>query len=116
LDALIAPTAPVPAVIDSYGDAGFTGSSAQISALAGYPAINLPIGLVRELPVGMNIFGRAFSEPTLLQIAYGFEQILQARTPPTYIPTIGPDPTPESEASPADDDTPVDEDTPADGE
>jgi amidase len=112
VDVLIAPTAPVPSEISSYGDAGFVGSSATPSAMSGYPAISIPIGLVNGLPVGMNIFGRAFSEKTLLQIAYGFEQILQARTPPTYIPgDPSDDPTP---PDPATEDIPVDDSQPSD--
>ncbi|HWV34218.1 MAG TPA: amidase family protein, partial [Thermomicrobiales bacterium] len=96
VDALIAPTAPVPAEISSYGDPGFVGSSATPAAMAGYPSISIPIGLVGNLPVGMNIFGRAFSERTLLEIAYGCEQILQARVPPSYLPSDPTDdPTPE---------------------
>lgn len=97
VDVLIAPTAPVPTEVSSYGDAGFVGSSATPSAMSGYPSITIPIGLVNGLPVGMNIFGRAFSEKTLLQVAYGFERILLARTPPTYIPS-----------NPADDPAPLD--------
>ena len=106
VDVLIAPTAPVPTEVSSYGDAGFVGSSATPSAMAGYPSISIPIGLVDGLPVGMNIFGRAFSEKTLLQVAYGFEQILHARTQPTYIPS-----------DPSDDPAPLDpasQDAPAD--
>jgi len=106
VDVLIAPTAPVPTEISSYGDAGFVGSSATPSAMSGYPAISIPIGLVNGLPVGMNIFGRAFGEKTLLQIAYAFEQILRARTPPAYIPgdpsDDPPPPDPVTEEIPAD--------------
>ena len=102
LDALIAPTAPVPSEVSSWGDGGFTGSSAQISAIAGYPAISIPMGFVGHLPVGMNIFGAAFSEHTLLKIAYGFEQILQARIPPQYLPSDPSD-------DPVEDETPVEE-------
>lgn len=98
IDALIAPTAPVPAEVSSYGDPGFAGSSATPAAMAGYPSISIPIGLVDNLPVGMNIFGRAFSERTLLEIAYGCEQILRARVPPSYLPADPTDdPTPEEE-------------------
>jgi amidase len=40
------------------------------------------------LPVGISLFGRAWSEPTLIKIAYGFEQTIKARTPPRFLPTL----------------------------
>lgn len=85
IDALIAPTVSLPAPINPGGDVGFNGASAQIPAVAGYPSLSLPIGMVDGLPVGMNIFGRAYSEKTLLEVAYGFEQILQARQAPQFV-------------------------------
>lgn len=85
VDVLIAPTVSLPAPINPGGDIGFNGASAQIPAVAGYPSLNLPIGMVDGLPVGMNIFGRAYSEKTILEVAYGFEQILQARQAPQFV-------------------------------
>lgn len=85
VDVLIAPTVSLPAPISPGGDIGFNGASAQIPAVAGYPSLNLPVGMVDGLPVGLNIFGRAFAEKTLLEVAYGFEQILQARQAPEYV-------------------------------
>ncbi|MGC4105131.1 MAG: amidase family protein [Thermomicrobiales bacterium] len=85
VDVLIAPTVSLPAPINPGGDIGFNGASAQIPAVAGYPSLNLPIGMVDGLPVGMNLFGRAYSEQTLLEVAYGFEQILQARQAPQFV-------------------------------
>jgi len=41
-----------------------------------------------ELPVGISFFGRAWSEPTLLKIAYGFEQLIKARKPPQFLEEI----------------------------
>jgi amidase len=40
------------------------------------------------MPVGISFFGRAWSEPVLLKIAYGFEQLVKARTPPKFLDTI----------------------------
>ncbi|MGC4190769.1 MAG: amidase family protein [Thermomicrobiales bacterium] len=124
VDVLIAPTVSLPAPISPGGDVGFNGASAQIPAVAGYPSLNLPIGMVEGLPVGMNIFGRAYSEKTLLEVAYGFEQILQAREAPQFVvldpQTLAADmATAEAAGAPADTpdtsdaDTPV-EDVPAD--
>ena len=57
------------------------------AAVAGYPSITLPMGLVNELPVGLTFFGRPFDEARLLTIAYGFEQSTQKRTAPKFLPT-----------------------------
>lgn len=82
LDAIIAPTAAVPTAIPRGGGTHFPGSSTQAPAFAGYPAITVPMGEVRGLPVGLHLMGRAFSESTLIRLAYGVEQLLQARVPP----------------------------------
>ncbi|HUC84821.1 MAG TPA: amidase [Candidatus Acidoferrales bacterium] len=88
LDAIIAPTAGPAHVTDwVYGDRD-TGSSTTPAAVAGYPSITVPAGFVFGLPVGISFFGRAWSEPTLLKLAYAFEQTTQFRTPPTFLPTI----------------------------
>ena len=83
LDALIAPTTGAPRRIDA-GDAEFPGACSQISAIAGYPIISVPVGYIDGLPVGMSFMGRAFSEPTLLRLAYAFEQRYPVRQPPTF--------------------------------
>lgn len=57
------------------------------AAVAGYPSITVPMGLVDELPVGITFFGRAFDEATVLGIAYGYEQASHKRTAPKYLPT-----------------------------
>lgn len=85
LDALIAPTTGAPRPIGEGGD-DFPGACTQVSALAGYPIISVPVGYVDGLPVGMSFMGRAFSEPTLLRLAYAFEQAFPVRQPPTFRP------------------------------
>jgi amidase len=83
LDAFIAPTCGTAVGV---WDHTFKGSSSGVSSLAGYPAVTLPIGLADDLPVGINFFGRAFSEADLLAFAFALEQLLPPRAVPTYIP------------------------------
>ena len=64
------------------------GGSSNAAAVAGYPNINVPAGFISGLPVGISFFGRAWSEPTLLRIAYGFEQLVKARKPPEFLERI----------------------------
>ena len=78
LDALVAPTAGPTWLIDLIDGDHDTGGSSSLAAVAGYPNINVPMGFVRGLPVGISFFGRAWSEPTLIKIAYAFEQATQA--------------------------------------
>jgi amidase len=85
LDALIAPTQGPVWLIDLVnGDGGGGGSFTQPAAVAGYPHITVPMGLVQGLPVGMSFVGRAWSEPMLLKLAYSYEQASKARRPPTF--------------------------------
>jgi amidase len=88
LDALIAPTGGPAWLTDLANGDHFTGGSSNAAAVAGYPNINVPAGFVFGLPVGISFFGRAWSEPTLIKIAYGFEQLTKARKPPAFLPTM----------------------------
>ena len=88
LDAIIAPTGGPAWVTDLVNGDHFGGGSSDYAAVAGYPNITVPAGEVHGLPVGLSFFGRAWSEPTLIQIAYGFEQTAQARRVPRFLPTL----------------------------
>lgn len=87
LDAIIAPTGGPAWVIDLVNGDHFGGGSSSLAAVAGYPNITIPAGFVHGLPVGLSFFGRAWSEPTLIRIAYAFEQASMHRQVPTFSPT-----------------------------
>jgi amidase len=85
LDALFMPTSGPAWMIDLVnGDPSGGGGSSGPPAMAGYPAITVPAGMVAGLPVGVTFTGRAFSEPRLIALAYAFERASQARVRPTY--------------------------------
>ncbi|HSU15857.1 amidase [Longimicrobium sp.] len=87
LDAIVAPTGSLPWAIDLLlGDHGVGGSSTP-AAVAGYPNITVPAGYAFGLPVGVSFIGRAWSEPTLIKLAFAFEQGTKHRKPPRFLPT-----------------------------
>ena len=88
LDALVAPTGGPAWITDLINGDHAPGGSSNLAAVAGYPNINVPAGNLWGLPVGISFFGRAWSEPTLLKIAYAFEQLTKARQKPLFLPTI----------------------------
>lgn len=88
LDALVAPTGGPAWVTDLVNGDHFAGSSSEPAAIAGYPSICVPGGFVHGLPVGLSFFGRAWSEPTLLRIAYAFEQATGHRRAPAFLPEL----------------------------
>jgi amidase len=88
LDALVAPTGNPAWPTDPVNGDHFTGSSSTPAAVAGYPSISVPMGYAWGLPVNLSFFGRAWSEPALIRIAYAFEQITMHRKPPRFLPTL----------------------------
>jgi len=89
LDALVAPTSGPAGLIDLVnGDSSGGGASpSTVTSVAGYPHITVPAGDVRGLPVGISFFGRAWSDATLIKLAYAYEQATKHRKPPTFAPT-----------------------------
>jgi amidase len=84
LDAIVAPTGGPAWVTDHVNGDHFLGASSTPAAVAGYPNITVPAGFVRGLPVGLSLFGRAWSEPTLVKLAYSFEQATGHRKAPEF--------------------------------
>jgi amidase len=88
LDVLVAPTGGAAWLTDLVNGDLYTGSSASPAAIAGYPNITVPAGALHGLPLGISFFGPAFSEPTLLAVAYAYEQRTRHRSKPRFLPTV----------------------------
>ncbi len=85
LDALMAPTGSPAWKTDLIDGDHFLGGSSSLAAIAGYPAITVPMGFVDELPVGVSFFSKAWSEPLLIEIAFSYEQSTKHRKAPKFI-------------------------------
>ncbi|HEX5818498.1 MAG TPA: amidase [Gemmatimonadales bacterium] len=88
LDAIVAPTGGPAWVTDLLTGDHFGGGNSALSAVSGYPAITVPAGSVRQLPVGLTLMGKSRDEARLLAFAYAFEQATKVRRAPTFVPTL----------------------------
>jgi len=88
LDALVAPTGGPAWTIDLVGGDHFSTGSSTASAQAGYPIVTVPAGFTAGLPVNISFIGRAWSEPTLIRLAFAFERCTQVRRRPGFVPTL----------------------------
>ena len=87
LDAIVSPTGGPAWKTDLINGDNFVLSTSVNAALSGYPNINVPLGFIGDVPVGLSFYGRAWSEPLLLKIAYSYEQGTKHRRPPRFLPT-----------------------------
>jgi amidase len=88
LDAILAPTGGPAWTTDLVNGDHFSGGSSTLAAVAGYPNITVPAGMIHGLPIGISFFGRAWSEPVLLRIAFAFEQATRHRQAPRFLPSL----------------------------
>ncbi len=85
LDALMAPTGSPAWMTDPVNGDHYMGGSSSYAAVAGYPNLSVPMGFIDGLPVGISFFGKAWSEPVLIEIAFGYEQANPVRQPPVIL-------------------------------
>jgi amidase len=88
LEAMVTLTSGPAWLIDPINGDSHSGGCSTPAAIAGYPHITVPAGLFRGLPVGLSFFGAAFSEPTLIKLASGFENIAHGRKSPRFSASI----------------------------
>ncbi|MFQ5422256.1 MAG: amidase family protein, partial [Anaerolineae bacterium] len=88
LDAIVAPTNGPAWLTDWVNGDHYGGGCSPAAAVAGYPHITVPAGYVRGLPVGLSFFARAYQEPTLIRLAYAFEQATKVRRLPQFLQSI----------------------------
>jgi len=84
LDAVVGPTGGPAWKTDLVSGDHFMVGCSSLAAISGYPNITVPMGFIQGLPVGISFFGRAWSEPLLIALAYDFEQGTHYRKAPMF--------------------------------
>ena len=85
LDALISPTGSPAWKTDLVNGDKYYISTTVFAALSGYPNINVPMGFIDNVPVGISFYGKKWSEPKLIEIAYSYEQKTKHRKKPEFL-------------------------------
>jgi len=88
LAAMVAPTDSPAFPTDLINADHFIFGSSSPAAIVGYPIINVPMGMTFGVPLGISFFASAFSEPTLIKLASGFEAVTNARQQPKFLATL----------------------------
>src|SRR5436309_2000575 len=88
LEAIVAPTDNPAWPTDLINGDHFVIGSSSPAAIVGYPIINVPSGMSFGVPLGISFFSTAFSEPTLIKLASGFEAVTHARQKPQFLSTL----------------------------
>src|SRR6266704_3318659 len=88
LHAIVAPTDNRAWPTDLINGDHFVIGASGPAAIVGYPIINVPMGFVFGVPVGISFMGTAFSEPMLITLASGFEHVTRARRTPQFLRTL----------------------------
>jgi amidase len=87
LDALVTPASSPAPPIDLVNSERLVGSASQPAAMAGYPLLTVPAEVTHGLPVAVTFWGTARSEPSLIEIGYGYERAREAADGPFPLPT-----------------------------
>ena len=88
LDALIAPSGGPSWLTDHVVGDHSSGGSSSLAAMSGYSSITVPAGYIHGLPVGISFISGPYQEPTLIRLAYSFEQATSVRVPPQFKPSV----------------------------
>jgi amidase len=88
ISAIATPTGTPAWTTDVVNGDHFEFATSSIAAIVGYPIVNVPMGNVFGLPVGLSFIGTAFSEPTLIKLSSGFENAVHARLVPQLFATL----------------------------
>jgi amidase len=89
LDALVGPTMPPAWKIDAVnGDQISGGGAGSLAAVAGYPHLTVPMGMVKGLPVGLSFIGPKWSDALMLRLGFAYEQARGPFPAPKFLRSI----------------------------